>query len=79
MGLQFVWQKQDLPVPLMLEVQVNNVPASGLSPTVEIYKYDTHEYADFDTNTFVSSGGNKLASMSGIPGRNLRTVPAIMR
>ncbi len=64
---QFIWQKEDIPVALMLEVQFNNVPVSGISPTVEIYKYQNHKYIDFNTNTFVSAGGNKFGSMSGVP------------
>jgi len=70
MPSQFIWQKDDLPIPLMLEVTLDNLPVSGISPTVEIYKYPTHQYIDFNTNTFVLSGGNKFGSMSGVPSNN---------
>jgi len=65
---QYTWQRDNfIPISLMLEVQVDNIPVSGISPTVEIYKYSNHKHADFDTNTFVSAGGNKFGVMSGVP------------
>jgi hypothetical protein len=65
--MQFIWQKEDLPISLMLEVQFNFVPVSGLSPTVEIYKFSNDFHADFNTSTFVPSGGNKFGTLSGVP------------
>ena len=63
---QYQWQKGDISVPLSLEVQYNDVAVSGLSPTVEIRRFADDAYADFSTNTFVTSGGTRLGALSGI-------------
>jgi hypothetical protein len=63
MPQQFTWQKDDLPAALMLEVQFDFVPVSGITPTVEIYKYSDDTQANFSTMTFAASGGNTSGMM----------------
>lgn len=43
-------------VPLLLQVQVDSVPVSGLQPTVEIVRYPDYFVADWSNNTFAAPG-----------------------
>lgn len=66
---QYQYQSNDGAVPLSLEVQYEFVPASGLSPTVEVYRASDHYYADWTTMTFKApaASGDKYGSMSEVP------------
>jgi hypothetical protein len=65
--MQFIWQTNNIPVFLFLEVQFNSVPVAGISPTVEVYKASNDTYVDFNTNTFVASGGNRFGALTEVP------------
>lgn len=66
---QHTWQSNDGAVPLMLEVQWEFAPVSGLVPTVEVYRATDHFFADWSTMTFKApaASGTKLGSMSEVP------------
>ena len=66
---QFSWQSNDGAVPLMLEIQWEFTPVSGLMPTVEVYRASDHFFADWSTMTFKSpaASGDKFGSMSEVP------------
>ena len=66
---QYTWQSNDGVIPLLFEVQYEYAPASGLSPTVEVYRASDQYYADWDSQTFKSpdASGNRYGSMSESP------------
>jgi hypothetical protein len=66
---QHSWQSNDGAVPLMLEVQWEFTPVSGLLPTVEVYRATDHFFADWSSKTFKSpsTSGDKYGSMSEVP------------
>ena len=51
---QNVWLKNDGSIPLVLEVQFDSIPVSGIQPTVEVVRYSDWAVADWSTNSFVS-------------------------
>lgn len=69
MATQFSWQSNNGEVPLMLEVQSEFTPVSGLAPTVEVYRLPDHYFADWTTLTFrpPTASGDKFGSMSEVP------------
>ncbi len=63
-----IWTSNAGSVPLLLAVQFNFVPVSGLSPTVEVYRNSDDFIADFDDLTFKSSGAvSGQAIMTEVP------------
>jgi len=68
MPFQHHWESINRDIPLMLEVQYFSVPVSGLVPTVEVYKFDNHNIANWDDLVFLpSSSGIFSTTMSGVP------------
>lgn len=61
------WRKAIGDIPLLLEVQADFRPVSGLSPTVEVYKASNNDYVDWASGIFTSSGGTRMGAMSGLP------------
>ena len=65
---QSVWASNSGPIPLLLSVQFNFVPVSGLIPTVEIYRNSDDFIADFDDNTFKAAGAvSGVVPMTEVP------------
>ena len=65
--MQYIWERGALPKALTLEVLYDDFPVTGLSPTVEVYRFSDDAYVDWATSTFVSSGGTRFGSLSGVP------------
>ena len=66
---QFRWQSNDGDVPLLLEVQKEFIPVSGISPTVEVYRLPDHYFADWTDLTFKppAAAGDKFGLMVEVP------------
>ena len=66
---QFTWESNNGDVPLMLEVQKDFIPVSGVSPTVEVYRLPDHFFADWTDLIFKSpaSSGDKFGPMTEVP------------
>lgn len=67
---QFSWQWNDGDIPLLMEVQNNFNPVSGLSPTVELRHALNDRYADWATQTFKdpNASGDRLGTMTEVSG-----------
>lgn len=69
--MQNIWQKYSGSIPLIFEIEYDGIAVSGLIPTVRIEKTKEGQYLDFNSGSFVSSGGVKYANMVeyiGVPG-----------
>ena len=56
----FTWQFNSGNIPLLLEVQSNFIPVSGISPTVEVKRSSDEYFADWSSNTFKAPGSSGL-------------------
>ena len=65
---QFLWQSNNGRIPLLLEVQRQFLPASGLSPTVEVKRASDEYFADWTTQTFKApaASGDREALMTEV-------------
>lgn len=73
---QYTWQSNDGTIPLLLELQYEFTPASGLSPTVAVYRASDDYYVDWGSNTFKAptASGTEFATMSEVqPGLYRKT------
>lgn len=66
---QFQWQSNNGDVPLMLEVQKDFIPVSGILPTVEVYRLPDHFFADWTDLSFKAPAvvGDRFGVMSEVP------------